>query len=85
MRVVRAARRAVCSVNVSKPSRAALTASEVGKALAKAGSIRATDVPLETALWNLPRSSFTKSDFLYSGRNSSLIFFIPVYRHFGGV
>ena len=42
--------RAVCSVSVSNPSKAAFTASEVGKTLAMAGSSRTTDVPFATSL-----------------------------------
>ena len=41
--------RVVCSVNTSKLASASLTAFEVGKALAMAGSSKTTEVPATTA------------------------------------
>ena len=49
VRVERRVMRVVCSVNTSKLASASLTAFEVGKALAMAGSSKTTEVPAATA------------------------------------
>lgn len=49
VRVERRVMRVVFSVSTSNPASASLTAFEVGKALAIAGSNRATEVPAATA------------------------------------
>lgn len=49
VRVERRVMRFVCSVNTSKFANASLTAFEVGKALAMAGSRKTTQVPAATA------------------------------------
>ncbi len=71
----RGGRCVVCSVSFKSLCKAALSVSDDGKAFARLGFKIATDEPFVTSAKNLPRSSFEKSERLYSERMEVTVFF----------
>ena len=77
----RGVRRTVSCVNVNGPCTEELAASDGGRAFAMSGFMTAMDEPLATSAKNWPRSSFEKSERLYTGRISGSVFVMPQWMY----